>query len=161
MWQELSSLSSCSIRLQWVLGHTFLPGNDAADEMARRGVLLVLSAIPCSLSPLISRIHSSLFSDWRRTVSSKFFDTQVSLIFTKKLVLHRHACCVLSRLCCNGHTLLSGSYLSRIGRSENFFLQRLRRPVVRHLSFHSSLFSYELFAPLALWQFSVLLRLLV
>ena len=31
---------SCSIRLQWVPGHLFLPGNDAAEELARRGVLL-------------------------------------------------------------------------------------------------------------------------
>ena len=30
LWQELSSLSSCSIRLQWVPGHSFLPWNDAA-----------------------------------------------------------------------------------------------------------------------------------
>ena len=67
IWQELSSLS-CSIRLQWDPGHSFLPGNDAADELARRGVLPSPSAIPCSLSPLISRIHSCLFSDWRRTV---------------------------------------------------------------------------------------------
>ena len=26
IWQELSSLSSCSIRLQWVPGHSFIPG---------------------------------------------------------------------------------------------------------------------------------------
>ena len=41
--------SSCIIRLQWVSGHSFLPGNDAADELFRRGAQLVPSAIPCSL----------------------------------------------------------------------------------------------------------------
>ena len=61
IWQELSSLSTCSIRLQWVPGHSFLPGNDAVDELARRGALLAPSAIPCSLSPFISRIHSRFF----------------------------------------------------------------------------------------------------
>ena len=66
--QELSSLFSCSIRPQLVSEHSFLPGNNAADELARLGVLLVPSTIPCSFSPLISRIHSCLFSYWRRTI---------------------------------------------------------------------------------------------
>ena len=98
LWQELSSLPSYSIRLQWLPGHSFLPGNDSADELARRGALLVSSAIPCSLS--------FLFSDWRRIVSSKYFDTQVRSIFTEELVLPRHARYVLSHLRCNGHNLL-------------------------------------------------------
>ena len=117
--QKLSSLSFCSIRLHWVPGHSFLPGNDAADKLARRGAVLAPSATPCSLSRLISRIHSRLISDLRRTVSSKFFDTQVSSISTEELVLPRHARCVLSRPRCNGHSLLLGSYLSRIGSIEN------------------------------------------
>ena len=106
IWMKLLSLSSCSIRIQWVPGHSFLPGNDAADELARRGALLAPSAIPCSLFPLISRIHSSPFSGWRRTVSSIYFDTQVLSISTEELVLPRHARCVFSRLRCNGHSLL-------------------------------------------------------
>ena len=81
-------------------------------------MLLAPSAIPCSLSPLVSRIHSRLISDWRRTVSSKFFDTEVPSISTEELVLPRHGLCVLSRLRCNGHSLLLG-YLFRIGRIEN------------------------------------------
>ena len=84
--------------LQWVPGQSFLLGSDAADELARRGALLAPSAIPCSLSPFISHIHSCLFLDWSHTVSSKYFDTQVPLIFTDDFVLPRHASCVLSRL---------------------------------------------------------------
>ena len=98
-----------------------LPENNAAGELARRGAPLVRSAIPCSLSPFISRIYFSLFSDWRRTVSSKFFDTQVPSIFTKELVLPRHARCALSRLRCNEHSLLLSSYPFRVERIENPF----------------------------------------
>ena len=74
-----------------------------------------------------SRIHSRLFSNWKRTVSSKFFDTQVPLISTEKLVLPRHACCVLFHLRYNGHSLLLGSYLSRIGRIKNSSCRACRR----------------------------------
>ena len=52
-----------------------------------------------------------LISDWRRTVSSKYFDTQVPSISPEELL----------RLRCNGHSLLLGSYFSRIGRIENLF----------------------------------------
>ena len=115
----LFSSSSGSIRLQWVPGHSFLSGNDSADERARQWALLAPSAIPCSLYLLISHTRSSPFSDWRHTVSSKFFDPQVPSISTEELVLPRHARCVLSHLRCNGHSLLLSSYLSRIDRIEN------------------------------------------
>ena len=118
IWQNCL-LSPVLLGYNGSLGHLFLPGNDAADELARPGALLAPSAIACSLSPLISRIHSRLVSDWRRTVSSKFFDTQVPSISTEELVLPRHARCVLSRLRCNEHGLLLGSYLSMIGIIEN------------------------------------------
>ena len=138
IWQEPSSISFCSIRLQLVPGHSFLPGNDAADELARRKVLLALSAISCSLSSFISHIHSSFFSDWRRTVSSKFFDTQVSSISTEELVLPHHARCVLSRLRCNGHSLPFSSCLSRIGRIENPSCSACGHSsqVISHLTLH-------------------------
>ena len=78
------------------------------------------SAIFCSLSsPFIFYIDSFLFLDWRRTVSSKFFGIQVPTISIKELVLPLHACCVVSCLRCNKHSILLSSYVSRIGRIEN------------------------------------------
>ena len=41
IWQEMSFLYTSTIRLQWITVHSFLPGNDMADELARRGALLV------------------------------------------------------------------------------------------------------------------------
>ena len=121
-------------------------------------MLLVPTAIPCSLSSLIFGIHFSLFSDWRHTVSSKFFDTQAPSISTEELVLLRHTRCVLSRLRCNGNSLLLSSYLSRIGRIENPFCSACGHPSqdTSHLVLHCpatdslrrSLFGYFLSRPL-------------
>ena len=77
--------SSYSIRVHWVPRHWFLTRYDAAEKLARQGALLASSTIPGSLSPLISHIHSSLFSGWRRTVSLKLFDTQVPSISTDEV----------------------------------------------------------------------------
>ena len=159
IWYELSSLSSCSIRPQWVPRYSFLLGNDAADELARRRALLVPSVIPCSLFSLISHIHSYLFSDWRHFVSSKFFDTQVSSFFIEELVLPRHACCVLSRLRSNGHSLLLSSF--SLGLAESRILPAAPADTVPgHLLSHSALPSHGIFAALTLWRLSVSIQFL-
>ena len=99
---------------------------------------------------------STLFSDCRRTVSFKFFDTQVSSL--TELMLPRHARCLLSRLRCIGHSLLLSFYLSRIGRIENpsSSASRPRTPFVsfcivqlrtlRRSLFGDSLFLYDLWS---------------
>ena len=63
---------------------------------------------------LLSLVFTLFFSRTGGVLSSKFFDTQVPSISTDKLVLPRHARCVLSRLRCNGHSVLRSSYLSRL-----------------------------------------------
>ena len=110
------------------------------------------------LLSLVSTFY--LFSDWKRTVSFKFFNTQASSIFTKDLVLPRHARCVFSRLGCNGHSLLLSSYLSRIARIENPTCSATGHPSkdTSHLILHCPATDS---APLALWRLSVSLRPLV
>ena len=92
----------------------------AADKLTRRGALLLASTVSCSLSlSLTSRIHSSLFSDWRRAVSSKFFDPKVPSVYSEEPMLPCNARCLISRLFCNGHNLLLNCFLCKIGRIEN------------------------------------------
>ena len=50
MWQELFSLFSFTVRLQWVPGHLFLLDDDMNDELAGRFGLLLFVAVPYSLS---------------------------------------------------------------------------------------------------------------
>ena len=45
------------------------------------------------ISRLLSLISTSLFSEWRRTVSSRFFDTQFPSVSTEELVLA--VCCLV------------------------------------------------------------------
>ena len=75
-------------------------------------------------------------------------------------MLPRHTRCVLSRLRCNGHSLLLGSYLSRIGRIENPSCSACGHSSqdTSHLILHCPATDS---APLTLWRLSVSVRPLV
>ena len=102
---------------------------------------------------LLLSLVSTLFSDWRLT----FFDIQVPSVSNKELVLPLHAHCGLSRLLCNGHSLLSNSYLSRTGIIEDPSCSVCGHPSqdTSHPILHC------LFAPHALWQLFAYLQPLV
>ena len=87
--------------------------------MTRRHKVRCSCPSTASVVSLLSPIVSSLLSDRRRAVSSKFFDTQDLSVSTEELVLPRHARCVHSRFRSDGHSLLLNFCLFRIGRSEN------------------------------------------
>ena len=72
------------------------------------------------VSLLLSLVSTLVFSRTGGVLSHlNSLTHKVPSISTEELVLPRHARCVLSRLRCNEHSLLVGSYLSRIGRIEN------------------------------------------
>ena len=153
-----SSGRNCLLSFPVLLGY-----NGSLDTRFSRGMTRLMSwpdrerylyPLQSLVVSLLSCIHFSFFSDWRRTVPSKFFDTQVLSISTEELVPPRHARCVFSRLCYNGHSLLLSSYLFRIGRIENRSCS-----ACRHLSQDTSHLILLCLAthtvPLALWRLSV------
>ena len=97
----------------------------------------------CLLQSLVvfllnSYIHSSLFLDWQRKVSFKFVAIQVSSVSAEKFMLSRHPRCILSRLCCNQHSMLLNSYLSRICTIQNPSCSACGHPIqnTSHLILH-------------------------
>ena len=115
----LNSLSQSKVvHLQWIPGHSSLPGNDLADSLAKAGASLDPSSISVSLAPLISSQQLSLYTSWRLSVQSGFFQHQIPSVSPEELTLPRSVRCALSRLRCNGHSTLLNSYLHRVGRAE-------------------------------------------
>ena len=115
----LNSLSQFKVvHLQWIPGHSSLPGNDLADSLAKAGASLDPSRISVFLAPLISSQRLSLYTSWRRSVQSGFFQHQIPSVSPEELTFPRSARCALSRLRCNGNSTLLNSYLHRVGRAE-------------------------------------------
>ena len=143
--------------------HSFHPGNEAADELARRGVLLVHPPQFLAVSLLLSFVSTLVIF----LVLEAYGLIEVSSTHRlprfppRNLCLPRHARCVLSRLRCNERSLLLSSYLSRDWQNRESFLQRLTntRPrtllisfctvqlrTLRRSLFGDSLFLYDLWS---------------
>ena len=105
--------SVCSRRVTW--GNR---SNDLADSLAKAGASLDPSSILVSLTPLICSQRLSLYTSWRRSVQSGFFQHQIPSVSPEELTLPRSARCAHSRLRCNEHSTLLNSYLYRVGRAE-------------------------------------------
>ena len=115
----LNSLSKSKVvHLQWIPGHSSLPGNDLADSLAKIGASLDSSNISVSLAPLISSQRQSLYTSWKRSVQSGLFQYQIPPVSPEELTLPRSARCALSRLLCSVHSTLLNTYLHRVGRAE-------------------------------------------
>ena len=84
------------VHLQWIPGHSSLPGNNLADSLAEVGASLDPSKISASLSLLISSQKLSLYTSWRRSVQYGLFQHQIPPVSLKELTLPRSARCALS-----------------------------------------------------------------
>ena len=89
---------------------------------------------------LLSLVSTFVFSRTEGVLSHRNSLTHRFPQFPPKnlIVLPRHARCVLSRLRCNRHSLLLGSYLSKIGRIENLSCSACRHSLqdTSHLILH-------------------------
>ena len=109
----LNSLSQSKVvHLQWIPGHSSLPGNDLADSLAKAGASLDPSSISVSFTPLISSQRLSLYTSWRRSVQSGFFKHQIPSVSPEELTLPRSARCELSPVYAATGTALSSTLIS-------------------------------------------------
>ena len=112
---DLSSLSSCSIRLQWVPGHWFLPGNDAADGL--RYLRLPQSLV---VSLLLSLVSTLVFSRTGGVLSHRSILTHRFPRFPPRILCSLVMLAVSSLVvAATDIAFFLGSYVSRIGRIEN------------------------------------------
>ena len=118
---------NCLLSLPPVLsGYNGSPDTRFSREATRLMSWPVGERYLCSLqslvvSLLLPLVSTLVFSRTGGVLSLEILRHTGSLDFHRGTVLPRHACCVFTRLLCNGHSILLSSYLSRIGRIENSF----------------------------------------
>ena len=105
------------IHLQWIPGHSSLPGNDLADSLAKIGASLDPSKISVSLAPLISSQRQSALYQLETQCPIWSLSTPNPSSIPRSS-LSPAPLAALSRLRCNGHSTLLNSYLHRVGRAE-------------------------------------------
>ena len=108
----LNSLSQSKVvHLQWIPGHSSLPGNDLADSLAKAGASLDPSSISVPLTPLISSQRLSLYTSWRRSVNLVSSNTK-SLQYLPRSLLSLAPLAVLSPVYAAMGTALSSTLIS-------------------------------------------------
>ena len=115
------------------------------------------SVIPCSLSPLVSLIRSYLFSDWS-VLSHRNSSTHEFPRFPLRNLCSFVTLAVLSLVFEATDTAYCQAVISLELAESRIFPAAPADTVPQHLSSHSALSSYGIFAALALWRLSVPIR---
>ena len=137
----MSSLSSCSIRLRWVPGHSFLPGNDAAMRSTTSALCNPLSLLLAIVSTFVFSRNGGVLSHRNLTHRFPRFPTRDLCSLVTLAVFSLVFAATDTAYCLS-------SCLSRIGRIENPSCSACGHLSRIPLSY-TALSSYGLFAPLS------------